>query len=252
VFNKVPFFHNNTNNNIHFAVSGKDCIMVIVPDNKILSNILLVYKYLLKAKLPANIVKTLPPGKYKYSSMTKDLDTIKVQIVGKCKTFIGNLKDESPKIDNFLKNITTISSVDRDDIEGGGKPNEESLKLNGLSQTALLYFTILSANIPSKISKNEIKLNCASACRLKDLFAHKSSFQERVKSFLQQAGTVGTPSAKDKDKSNWNAKKDMIRKTLDAICGILGDVHGVKLPDLEINKLKVDGNAIAEVKQLKF
>jgi hypothetical protein len=157
VYDKVPKVNININNYIHQATYGEQSILLYVPENKILNNIVLLYKYLLRAKLPANIIKKLPSSKLSYSNL--GINHFSVSVMGKCKNFIKLIDSNADRVKSFLKNIGTIDSTDREDVEGSEKKSDCPCVIffDNLSNDGLLYLAILSGYIPSKISKNSIE-----------------------------------------------------------------------------------------------
>jgi hypothetical protein len=227
--------------------------MLLVPENKIFNNIVLIYKYLLRSRLTSAAIKRLPEKSHSYSEIVGDVKSFYVSIVGKCKNFINNIKQETPRVKNFLNNLSLIEKGERESVEGHGKESDcpNKISFDNISQEALLYLSIVSGHIPSKISKTGITfLTCSGSCLFAELLEHKNCYQERVKCFLLQAGAFGSPSKKDKGKEKWKEKKEIIERVLKAAVEDLGILHGIKLSTP--SELSVDHNVIAEIKKIKF
>jgi hypothetical protein len=251
-YDKCPGICRNTNNHIHSVLVGEKSICIVVPETKILSNILLIYKHLQRARISANYVKYLPKSKHSYNTLAKDVQSFNVSVVGKCKNFIRNISENTPRVEAFLKNLSTIDKGDRDDVEGKGIAFEcsNTLKFDNLSSDGLLYLSIVTCQIPSSISKSSITfLDAGGSCMFYELLAHKTSFQDRVKAFLLQGGAIGTPSKGDKDKSKFKEKKNSIERILKIAVSILEDLHDVKLS--VPSDLTVNHEIIAEIKRIK-
>jgi hypothetical protein len=253
-YDKCSTVYRNINNQIHSVVVGENSIALTVPEPKILNNVMLVYKYILRAKVPANILKQLPATSHSYNALAKDVQSFSVTVLGRCKRFIKMLQDGAPKVEAFTKNLSTIEKDDRDNVEGQGKKLEccpSAVKLDGLSQDGLLYLAIVSGHIPSKITKTSITfLDIAGSCQFAELLEHKGSFQERVKAFLTQAGSLGSPSKNDKDKSKFKEKKAGIEAVLQAAVDMLETLHGVKLT--APSDVTVNHDVMSEIKKIKI
>lgn len=253
----------NMNNSIYNAISGSTSIVLFVPENKLTQNIVLLYSYLMKTKLTSNQCKICGKGNYK--TLASDLKSFSVKITGKCKNFVASLKNDAPKIDRLKESLKAVSASDRENFDcetnSAADPyiitiNCEKLKAEVVNDV-MLYCSVVMGNEPCDISKSgsNVKIECFmpnAIDRVKRVTLFKDTFQGKVKSFLTQSGSVGSPAANDKGQVKFNEKVKMIMKCQNELAHIFSHLRGFnyKFDDEEQLK-KVNSEAMNKVRSIK-
>lgn len=244
----------NMNNGIYSSITGENSILMIVPENKITQNISLLYAYISKTHLTSQQAKLCGSGDYKkLSSEVKEFNVI---VTGKCKNFINALKNNAPKIVNMVNQINAITPKDRDNINVDKVDSciGKTITIDNLSNEAMLYLSICMEDIPCKISKDKLTLLSKNALeRLEEKMMWKDTFQGKVKSFLNQTGAVGSPSANDTGGKKFKAKSDMILTCENVLASIFSKLRGFNYSFDDVSELKkVNSEAMNKVKSLKL
>lgn len=241
----------NMNNAITSAIVGETSIALFVPENKLTQNISLLYTYLHKSHLSTQQAKQCGSGNYK--KLCNSLRNFDVTITGKCKNFIQAVKNNAPKIENLINQINSVEAKEREAFSYNTTSTERSVDLNDFDSTAQLYLAICVEDIPCRITKNKITfLSNHGYERFEEKMMWKDVLQAKVKSFLTQTGSVGTPSSNDKGGEKFKAKCKNILTCENTLCSIIGKLHGVKHSFSDVNELKkVDSEAMSKVRSLK-
>lgn len=243
----------NINNNIYNAIPGEQSIAIFCPENKITQNITLLYAYLMKTKLTSQQAKLCSSGNYK--SLASDLKSFKVNITGKCKNFVAALKNEAPKIERLKESLKGIDAAARDDIKGDGFTRYETEVEGG--DDVMMYLSIVMGNEPCIIKKSgsNVKVTCLSPMgesRIKGFSTWKDTYQAKIKTFLGQSGSIGSPSANDKGGERFKEKVKDIMKCQNELAFIYSDVRGFKYSFGSEDELKkVNSEAMAKVRGFK-
>lgn len=248
----------NPNNNIYSAIPGKNSIVLFVPENKITQNISLLYNYLMKTKVSALQSKYI--DSYNYSTLAADIKKMSVIITGKCKNFIIAVKNKNGKIERMFESMKIASSIVREN--GSGKGEDDTCKFvtpvkEADKNLVALYLSIVLGHIPCEfnVKANEIEVEVACGCLdcVKEIFKFKDVFQGKIKSFLVQTGSVGSPSANDKDGKQWKQKANYILDCENVLASVFSGVRGFDYSFKNVDALKsVDSKAIACVKASSF
>lgn len=246
----------NVNNNIYSAIPGEQSIVLLCPENKITQNITLLYAYLMKGKLTSQQAKLCKSGNFK--SLSSDIKKFGVNITGKCKNFVAALKNNAPKIERLKESLKGIEPTSRDNVSGDGfTPYEVELDGGDAANDVMMYLSIVMGNEPCTIKKSgsKVKLTCLSPMgeqRIKTFSTWKDTFQAKVKTFLGQSGSIGSPSANDKGGEKFAEKVKGIMKCQNELAFIYSDVRGFKYSfGSEEDLKKVNSEAMAKVRGLK-
>lgn len=242
----------NMNNGVSSVITGETSIVLFVPENKITQNIVLLYAYLAKTHLTSQQCKVCGSGNYK--KLASDIKDFDVTITGKCKNFIHALKNKTPKIENMLNQFSNIEHKNRESFEIAVKKRPgESLSLPDLDATAMFYLGICCENIPCVINKNKITfLDKNGFERFEEVMLFKDAFQAKVKTFLTQTGSVGSPASNDKGGAKHKEKCKMILQCENVLAKIFSKVRGFNYSFDNVNELKkVNSDAIAQVRTIK-
>lgn len=251
----------NMNNSIYSATSGADSILLLVPENKIFNNISLVFMYLMKTKLNAQCLKKV--GNHSYSGLVKDISSFDVTVTGKCKNFIANLSNEgSGKVKNFIKSIEVASSINVNREDGNGSSiDKKEITINSSSvdsNLVALYLSICLGEIPATIKVSNSSVTCTLLStdgeeRLRKILCFKETFQGKVKSFLTQSGSPGSPSSNDTNGSKYKEKCKTILDCENALAECISGVRGFSFKFKDVEALKsVNSNALSLVKSIKM
>lgn len=245
----------NPNNNLYSAIPGETSIVLFAPENKITQNICLLYTYLNKAKLTSQQAKLCKSGNYK--KLSSDIKKFDVDITGKCKTFVAALKNETTKIERLKESLGAVEAADRENVSGEGfTPYNATIESKNNTEDIMLYSSIVMGNEPCIIKKsnNNVKIECLSPngeSRIKAYGLWKDTFQSKIKSFLVQSGSIGSPSANDKGKVKFNEKVKYIMKCQNKLAFIYSDVRGFSYKFGDENDLKkVNSDACGSVKRV--
>lgn len=242
----------NMNNGISSNICGETSIVLFVPENKITHNIVLLYAYLAKAHLTSQQCKQCGSGDYK--KLTSDIKDFDVTVTGKCKNFIQALKNKATKIENMINQFNNIAPKPRDSFSVDVKKRPgESLSLPDLDTTAMMYLGICCENIPCIITKNKITFLSKNGFeRFEEQMLYKDTFQAKVKTFLNQTGSVGSPASNDKGGAKHKDKCKMILQCENVLAKIFSKVRGFNFSFDNVNELKkVNGDAIAQIRTIK-
>ena len=252
----------NSNNGIYSAIPGKTSIVLIIPENKITQNITLLFAYLNKTKLTSQQAK--PLGSFNYDTLAKDIRSITVTVTGKCKNFIAAVNGKTPKIDRLLSALKIAGNA-RDRDSGEGKNEETGFEFSckipsGINKnTVALYLSIVLGEIPCEFDvKNDsvnVKVLSGHECgeSVYNVLNFKDVFQGKIKSFLTQTGSPGSPSANDKNGAEWKKKCEYILECENMLADIYAGVRGFSYSFKSIDEIKrVDSKAIAVVKSVKI
>ena len=246
----------NINNNIYSAIPGESSIVLFVPENKLTQNIVLLYSYLMKSKLTSQQSKLCKNGNFK--KLSSDIKTFRINITGKCKNFVAALKNEAPKIERLKESLKAIEPANRENITNEGfVPFETEIDGGESISDVMMYLSIVLGNEPCLIKKSgsSVKITCLSPygeSRIKSFAIWKDTFQGKIKSFLVQSGSIGSPSANDKGKVKFNEKVKNIMKCQNELAYIYSDVRGFKFSFNNEEELKkVNSEAMAKVRTLK-
>lgn len=246
----------NANNSALSAVAGETSIAIFAPENKITQNVLFLYAYLNKTKLSSAQSKLIKSGDY--DRLSSDIKKFSVEITGKCKNFAAALQNNAPKIDRLKQSLSAVATVNREAIKNTDvKTDFYETTLTDASSTAALYLSIAMDNIPCTIhtSGKNITLRILSPngrelLQSRTLF--RDTFQAKVKSFLTQSGSVGSPSANDKGGVAYKAKCKTILECENVLAFIYSDLRGFKFSFSSEDELKkVDSEAMSKVRNLK-
>ena len=248
----------NMNNSAYTAISGESSVMLLIPENKITQNISLLYAYLTKTKLTAQQSRLVKSGNY--NTLASDIKTMNVTVTGKCKTFIANMNNsDSPKFTRMLESMSKAKVATRETISNSSG-DDATLKVlagDANKETVALYLSIILGNIPCKLSiaGDGVDIHffdSNSRAKVKDMMLWKDTFQAKVKTFLGQTGSVGTPSAGADGKSKWEAKCKNILACQNELANIISGVRGFKYSFRNVEQFKtVDSKAIKAVRDIR-
>lgn len=244
----------NMNNAIYAAIPGETSIALFVPENKICNNISLLITYLNKTHLTSQQAKYIKAGDY--ATLASDIKAFSVTVTGKCKTFIAALKSKATKITNLTNQLSAIEPKSREVFNNAKVTESEfgtKIRFDGSSDTAKLYASILLEDIPAKISNNEITLLCthSGASRLTEKLLFKDVLQGKVKSFLTQTGSVGTPAANDTNGAKFKVKSKYILDCENTLADVYARLRGFDYSFSKAEDLKkVDSAALSKVKAI--
>jgi hypothetical protein len=239
----------NMNTGIYNYIIGENGIMVICPENKITQNISILYGYLLKAEVSKMQQKYIDGN---YGKLVSDIKSFKVTITGKCKGFIKALHDGAGKLDRLVAFINNAIAKKR---EAFTKTDEVKILIpfdgGDISQ---LYLSVIMGNIPFSFSGKNIRFYFVEDIEnAKKIFKFKNSFQGRIKTFLSQSGSPGSPSKNDKGGVKYKAKIENILDCQNKLASILSSIRGGKSVKLELADIKkVDSDAMSIVKSVKY
>lgn len=248
----------NANNHATNATVGPQCILVWCPDTKIVNNINSLLTYITRAKLPPTIARSVT-GDYKL--MINDMKPINITITGKCKGFLTALKTDATKIKNMTNFIQALKPATRDRIAGENPIEEASMGINFKDadpDLTMLYTSILVGNECCNISRKGDSFmmtlhGVGAKYRLLHLLQNKDLLQARVKAFLVQSGSMGSPSANDKGGVKYKAKVERIMLCQNTLMKIHARLRGFNLTEKpEETFRKVDSTAVGRVKLLKL
>ena len=241
------------NNAIYGGISGETSIALFVPENKITNNIALLIAYLNKTHLTSQQAKLINSGDYK--KLSSDIKGFNVTVTGKCKTFIAALKSNATKIQNLVAQLNAIEPKDRESFTSSNLADSDygaEIRFDGSSAMARLYASILLEDIPAKIGTSNITFLCENGpARLAEKLRFKDVLQGKVKSFLTQTGSVGTPAANDTGGVKYQAKVSYILACENALASIYSKLRGFNCSFSDAESLKrVDSAALAKVKAI--
>ncbi len=248
----------NMNNGAYSAISGETSVMLMVPENKITQNISLLYAYLTKTKLNAQQARLVKSGNY--NILANDIKTMNVIVTGKCKTFIANMNNaDSPKFTRMLDSMTKSKVASREAISNGSS-DDATLKVlagDANKETVAMYLSVVLGNIPCKLNvvSDGVDIHffdSNSRAKVKDMMLWKDTFQAKIKTFLGQTGSVGTPSAGADGKAKWESKCKNILACQNELANIMSGVRGFKYSFRNVDQFKsVDSRAIKAVKDIR-
>ena len=248
----------NPNNKIVKCMRGNCCIAVVVPHGSILSNISLLLGYLAKTEIKGETKKYVSG---KYSKLMKDIKEVDVKVVGHVKRFVEMLKsDKKDRLDKFANSLDKINIKDRDDPDGDKSYEVGTATVDDIDETSAMYMAIVLADVCCSFSKssNTLKINFdrpIDAEHFKDIMRIKEKvvFQTQVRSFLTQSGTIGIPSAKDRDKSMFKKKVSNIMNSENALAYIYAKLKGISYKFKDEGELKTtDNEALSTIMKAKF
>lgn len=235
----------NANNEMYSVIPGPNGVVIGCPENKIVPNIMQYLAYLGKAELKKcqNCYLT---SKVSYDELMKGLKSVSVEIVGKCKTFKKNCIDKSgsPKMDNMMRSISTMTVKSRKDAE----PPKEKCECKTMSfkcsdsQAVDVIVSFKDCPIVVKRISGGIEVEC---CCCGQWNCYSDVLRGYLKSFKSQCGNYGTPSANDKGGKNYKIKCDEIFEGVNKIAEIISDVRGCKVKYSKQDDLKaVDSESV--------
>lgn len=246
----------NQNNNIYSAIPGQTSIVLFAPENKIVQNILFLFSYLHKTKLNSLQSKLCKSGSY--SKLCSDISKFSVNITGKCKNFAAALTNTAPKIERFKQSLSTIACVARDDISNNdAKFDLHEITFDDCNSNVALYLSIVLGSTPCTITQSGKTVKLTVLCEngrelVHELSLWKDTFQAKIKSFLTQSGSVGSPSANDKGGVAFKAKCKHLLECENELAFIYSDVRGFTHTFKDVDELKkVDSAAMVKVRGLK-
>lgn len=248
----------NTTTQIYSAIPGQTGIVLFVPENKLTQNIIVLYNYLQKTKLSSAQAKLCTDGNYK--KLSSDLKHFEVTITGKCKNFANALQNKAPKIDRLITSLGAVEPNGNRESISGGSVEKTVIEIDGGddANTTMLYASIFMGDLPCTIGKNGDKvkitlLGGVTPCCVQHLLLYKDTLQYKVKGFLTQSGTCGSPSSNDKGGVKYAEKCKEIMACQNELAGIYSDVRGFKFSFKNKDELKkVNSESIARVKSIKI
>ena len=242
----------NINNHIMNAYATSKGIFLIVPDSKVFSIIQQIQRYLLSSELNSQQAKLIGDGSYK--KLHNDIKSFTVYITGKCRLTEKSISSSDKKIDNFIKNIESISPKNIDDFSLNGKYENEIINVDKLTPYSKLMFCICYDKIPYVFNGNKIvMLNSSSLDNLKEKALFKNVFQGKIKSFQTQFGNIGTPSANDKDGKKHKEKCNLILSSVNIMCEMISALHGFSFKFDKIDDIRsVCSISLGDMKKIKF
>lgn len=235
---KMLWFGQNAANSAYDMIAGMNGIVVECPENKITNNILQYITYLKRATIkPTQFITTnSTPVKTNYSSFAKDLSSIEVKILGKCKTFTKNCIDVSttaPKITRLLDSINAVQPSSRDDVESKCKMEAKMVKANDATVIDALVLTKCSV-IPTKDGFMMLGGCC---CDCPNTYA--DTYRAQLKAFRGQFGATGsTVSAKSK------VKCEYVRQ----LGKMISSIKGVEKSIADKDVMKIDPESMKLIK----
>lgn len=247
----------NMNNHIYSAIYGANCIVLLIPENKITQNISLLYAYIAKIELDRKLQNRCGEGNY--NTLEKDLKRFTVMISGKCKNFIAALKNNANKIDQMIDGIDMIDFKKRDSFKSDKEPEERSHTfIEASSPKTMMYLSIVLGSLACEIRKEGSKIRVQfndynDINEFKEMYQNSNVFRYRVKNFLTQSGNVGKPSANDKDGKKFKEKSKMIKDSQNMLARMFSNVRGFNYEFKDLEDLKsVDSEALTPILRHKF
>ena len=104
------------------------------------------------------------------------------------------------------------------------------------------------------LSKDKIKFLSKNgrAC-FNEKMAWKDTFQGKIKSFLNQTGAVGSPSANDLNGAKYKEKSEKILQCENMLATIISKLHGFQFTFSNVDELKkIDSNALNKIKSIRI
>lgn len=233
----------NMNNNIINAFSTNNGIVIIIPEKRIISNIINIYGYLQKSVIKGEQLKYVSDGNYK--NLSKDIMDFDVYITGKCKNFSRALSNSG---DKKLTRITDgLENVNIKDRENFTTDNDKKLNFGNnipieLKGEEMMDLAVFLKGIPFIITNKElIPLAKDSLCKLRNKLIFKNTIQEQLKSWKSQCGSIGSPPSNDK--GNYKKKVQYILNCMNFMTFIISDLYGFNFEYKNENDLRTVNNS---------
>jgi hypothetical protein len=248
----------NMNNGIANACATTKGIMIMIPESKIVSNILQIYNYLMKTELKSPQNKYLKKGSYK--KLAKDISDFKVMITGKCKNFSTAIEDsKSKKMEHLKDGLAAFSPKNRADISNDNPkdfeccPNPKPLVYKG-NKAEKLDLCIFLKDLPCVLEgDNIVPLSTDFRCRLAEKLVYKTTVQAQLKAFRTQTGSVpSSPAANDAGGKKHKEKCNYILDCENFLAEIVSTLHGCPATFGSVDAIKkVNASSPALIKSLK-
>lgn len=186
---------------------GLQSIYFTVPDTKVLDAISSLYGYMLKTKLRAGQVKYSISKSASYKKLHSDLKSFDVIVTGKCISTMRKFEDKNDKIARFekiVKSLPVNEKIEDKPIEVKKSSHVHMKEIldetTSLTPYQRFLFAILMMDCNFHFTdKGELCIDeGAKECFAEYISMYGHLINSRVKSFLQQGGSIGTkPSAND-------------------------------------------------------
>lgn len=238
---KLSTIGQNINNQILSVILGDKCIVITCPDEKVSHNIVLLLSYLSKTSV-----------KNVNGSFDKMFDgDIEINVGGKCKKFMQILNNvEQPDV---FENV--IDSIElKGNVEGTGNIDtvvKKSVVFNTTTDIFKMYLSIVLQDIACTFeqSGDELKVSFLSdtdVSKYEELVRCKERviLQTRIRSFLTQSGTIGTPAANDKGQVHFKRKVQNILASENALAKIYANLRGFDFTFNNEDELIIDNSVI--------
>ena len=225
---------------IYGAICGFNVVSFMCPDTKVLSNILLVYQFILKHKINPQLLKNINPKTDGYDKLYQKIKSINVVVTGKCKSTFNVVSSKHPKLNlcvelldklysslngkQKLPNVPKTGDVLKCYLELASAPANKDL--------FGLYLAIVLGETPcaASLSGSTVTLEFIDSNRAGWNTLNKSIFKNKIKAFLSQFGAIGSePDAKEVEKVKaWKAKSKTILESLTITSEVVCRLHGLK------------------------
>ncbi len=246
----------NAINDISSAYATTNGIVIVCTERKIVSNIPIIFGYIMKTSLSAEESKYVENGDY--TKMHKECMDFNVYICGKCKNFNRALENSGDKkLERLSESFGKL--LMKDDIRPvETQPNHykqygTSISIS-LAGRSLFDLCCVMRDIPFVIDGGKlIVLSLDATDRMKNTMSHSSCFNNQLKSWLLQAGSIGSPSSNDDGGKKYKLKCDTILKSMSMMSFICADIHGVKYRFSSLDELKtVNKESLKSIKTVKL
>ena len=245
-YEKVSGVEFNPNNNIYSAILGDCCIVINVPQEKINQNIALLLSYLAKSECKGKGAAHISG---KYDKMMKDIKNVKITISGKIKRYVAKIDVMSDKLSDALNKIVEKS---RNEAKGKETRSIRTASVHDITDEAMMYLSVILGDIACKFTKSggNLKITFFSemdAAKFENVMNMKERiiYLTRAKNFLIQSGTIGSPSAKDKDGSAHKRKVSALMDSQNTLAYIYSNLRGFNYKFKNVDALKsIDNDAL--------
>ena len=179
----------------------------------------------------------------------KDIKNVKVTISGKVKRFVAKIDSMAEKLSDSLDKI---SEKARNEAKGKETRSIRTASILDVNDDAMMYLSVILGDISCKFTKSggNLKITFFSesdAAKFENIMSLKERiiYLTRAKTFLIQSGTIGSPSAKDKDGSAHKKKVDALLDSQNTLAYIYSNLRGFNYKFKNVDALKtIDNDAL--------
>lgn len=228
----------NLNNKADQIICKNGCIYAILPEAKVFTFTVVVYKALMTSSLKSAVIKNNLCKNQSYSKLHKDIKSFQMVITGKAKHICTKLQEKGKPIDAFKTAIQSIEAKDIPDIKIA-KPGTyyQMIDASG-SDLAKLYFVIFCQQFDFfYVDKNKILVSEATYAEMKNFIAvNGDSARGLIVNFYKQCGGALT------DK--------LTVKRINVILSMIAELHGISSVPVKEGTWTIDTKALAEMKHM--